>query len=626
MRFVVIDFETFYSDEFTLSKMTTESYIRDPRFEAHGASIKWGKDFAAQWYNERELRFILKEEDWSDTCIIHHHAQFDALILSHHYNVHPKMLACTLAMSRLLIGNHVSASLESVRKHFGISPKTTPYNLFKGKHWNELDSHTRQLIADGANDEVESIWRIFGEFMKTFPLEELEVQDSVIKMFTEPVLRADSDLLAKIWESENTKKEQRMKALNISSTELQSSEKFAELLRAEGEDPEMKDGKNGPIYAFAKTDNYMRDVLLEHDNERIRALAEARLGAKSTLMQTRAATLGWMATRGPLCVYLNYAGAGTLRPSGGDGANWLNFKRGSLLRKAILAPEGYLLAPVDSSQIECRVLHYLAGGPDDPVLRQFRNHEDPYADLASKFYGEIIYKPKANDRRREEMEAKRGAGKQGCLMAGYGCAAPKFKATAKNGLYGPPIDMPIEEAERLVDIYRAETPSVCHFQHGYWAQCNKMLARIEDGSTVEFGPLTIRNKRVYLPNGCPIIYDTLTWHKPEPDEPHLKEFERKGYWRVKTRNGYKKMWGAKLTQNFCEAVSRVIVTQAQVRLARMGYRTLNHPYDELLLLIPKDGHEDKHVETCMAEMKREVSWLPGLPLDCDCTPGERYEK
>src|SRR5262249_14122696 len=148
--------------------------------------------------------------------------------------------------------------------------------------------------------------------------------------------------------------------------------------------------------------------LLEDDNERVRTLAEARLGVKSTLLQTRAETLGFKAQRGPLPVYLRYAGAGTLRVAGGDGDNWLNFKRGSPIRRAIKAPGGFVLAPIDASQIECRCLHYLAGGPEEPVIEQFRRHEDPYVDLSSRFYGERIYKPKPDDPRRAEMEAKRG--------------------------------------------------------------------------------------------------------------------------------------------------------------------------------------------------------------------------
>ena len=631
MRMVVADWETYYRTKdteldpsFTLSKMSTESYVRDPRFKAHGVAIKWSADTLAHWYTEPQARYVLAQEDWSDTFMVHHHAQFDSLIESHHYNVHPARVGCTLSMARLLLGNHLSVSLDSVRKHFGILPKSTPYQHMDGRYWEEMSRDIQEQVAEGACDEVESIWKIFHLLMQQgFPPEELKVIDTTMKMFTEPVLKADSELLAKIWEDENTKKADRVAALQIDPAELRSNDKFIALLQAEGIEPEYKQGKNEQIPAFAKTDDFMRG-LLEHDNERIRTLAEARLGEKSTLMQTRAATLGWMASRGYLTVYLRYAGTGTLRVSGGDGANWLNFKRQSAMRRAIMAPDGFLLAPVDASQIECRVLHYLAGGPSEPVIQKFRNKEDPYVDLASQFYKESIYKPKRGDPRFEEMEAKRGMGKQGRLMCGYGAAGLQFKATAKNGLYGPSVDISIEDATAFVRLYRDTNPSICG-KAGYWAQGEWALGKLANGETAEWGPLTIKAKRIYLPSGQPVIYDTLEFHVPDSDET-CRDFERSGYWRMRTRHGWKKMWGSKIVQNMCEAVSRVIVSQAMNRITGMGYRVLNWPYDELLILVPKGGREEQHAERCAAEMKVAPAWLPDLPLDAEWSLGERYSK
>lgn len=162
---VVLDIESFYSDEFTLSKMTTESYIRDPRFEAHGAAIKWSPNHHAKWYAGKELRHVLAEHDWSESFLICHHFQFDGLILSHHYKVQPAKRGCTLSMARLMLGNHIGVSLDSVRQQFGVSLKKTPYNLFKGKHWNEMVPEVQEQVADGCCDEVESIWLIFCKLM-----------------------------------------------------------------------------------------------------------------------------------------------------------------------------------------------------------------------------------------------------------------------------------------------------------------------------------------------------------------------------------------------------------------------------------------------------------------------------
>lgn len=624
MRIVVADWEThFSSKDYTLGKLSTEAYVRDARFKAHGVAIKWSPDTPARWYDERQARYILAQEDWSDTFMLHHHAQFDSLIESHHYDVHPKMIGCTMSMARMIYGSSQSVSLENLRLLNNMPGKITPYKDFDGKRWNELSLAVQQQMADGACDEVESIFKLFIKFVKDFPPEELEVIDTVIRMFVDPVLQADVAMLGKLWTDERDAKVARMAALGLENDELlQSADKFTALLEAEGVEVEYKNGKNKQIPCFAKNDEFMQE-LLEHPNERIRTLAEARIGAKSTLLQTRAERLGWMARRGPLCVYLRHAGAGTLRPSGGDGANWLNFKRGSAIRRAILAPDGYLLAPVDSSQIEFRVGTYLAGQND--VLDQLRRGEDPYVDIASEFYQEKIYKPAKDDPRRLEMEQKRGAGKQAKLMCQYGAAGKQFQKTARAGLYGPPIDMSIEDANRFVKLYRDMSPAMCARNTGYWAQAERMLARLAGGPPIEWGPLTVKDHKIYLPNGTYMVYDSLEYHRPDSDE-DVRDFEADGYWRVKVKHGWKKMWGAKLTQNICEFVSRVIVTQAMIRCKRMGFRTLNHPYDELLLLIPDDSKAEENLQLCMAEMKRTPDWLPGIPLDCEGALGKRYSK
>ena len=452
-----------------------------------------------------------------------------------------------------------------------------------------------------------------------FPLEELYVIDSVVRMFCEPVLRADVDMLADLWESEAKAKARRMQALGIVEADVQSADKFKALLEAEGVEIEYKQGKNELIPQFAKNDDFMQE-LLEDADDRIRTLAEARIGAKSTLLQTRAETLGTMANRGPLCVYLRYCGAATLRPTGGDGANWLNFKRGSAIRRSVLAPEGYLLGPIDASQIECRVLNFLAGQED--VIEKFRRGEDPYVDTASACYGEPIYKPRKDDPRKDEMEAKRGMGKQSELLCGYGAGAKTFRRTAKAGTYGPKVDLTLEKSQQFVDIYRDSHPAVTD----YWKQCNRIIARLAGGPPMEWGPFLVKDHRLILPSGQAMIYDTLQYYRPDADE-DCREFERDGYWRMRVKRGWKKMWGSKLTQNICEMVSRVIVSQAMIRIKReYGIRSLNWPYDELLLLIPDDSKAKETLELCRLELCKTPEWLPGLPLDAEASLGARYSK
>lgn len=616
MRPVVIDYETYFSDEFTLKKLSTEAYIRDPRFIAHGAAVKWSPNTKAVWYDEKELRWQLQQEDWSDVFLICHHYQFDGLILNHHYDVRPAMAGCTLSMARQVLGNHISVSLDSVRAQFGIPAKKTPYNLFRGRHWHEMTRDVQELVAEGAADEVESIWQLFCAMMSNphhpFPPEELEVIDTTVRMFTEPLMTADVPLLRKVWQDEAVRKQNLLATLGVDEKRLASADEFAALLRERGVEPDMKAGKPLPdgtpkfIYAFAKDDPFMEDLLVDEDEE-VRALAEARLGIKSTLLQTRAETVGWMASRGSICVYLRYCGAHTSRWSGGDRSNFQNWTNGSEINAALIAPDGYLLAEPDASQIECRLLNYVAGQEDK--VEDFRLGRDPYIGVASAFYGYAVNK--------KDHPEQRQLGKVVELQAGYGSGGPKIAHTIRVKSKGT-IRLDEDGGMRARDAYRGTHPLVVQL----WRIAEAVLGKMHSWQSFDWGPMRIQcdmdrgTRRIILPNGLHLIFDTLEWHTVDGDS----------YWRLKTRKGWAKLYGAKLVENVIQALARVVVSQAMIRLKHRGYRCVCTKHDSLWLLIPKDdGRLEEHKALIIEEMSRTPSWLPGIPLAAEFkTIGERY--
>ena len=618
MRPVVADLESFYDpdnlrgdrkpdgspDPYSIRSMNTESYCRDKRFEMHGIAIKWDARTLPQWYDDREFRYIAKETDWSDVFLISHHAQFDHLVLNHWYGVRPGMSGCTLSMARLLLGNHISVSLNSVRKNFGLPEKITPYHLFKGKHWNEMTVDVQRQVAAGAIDEVESIWKLFGILARDFPPEEFEVVNSTIKMFTQPELIGDAAVFAKVWTEEATRKQAMLDKLNLTAKDLGSDDTFASLLRARGVEPDTKTTEKGNTkFAFAKTDPFMEECLSDEDPE-VRALAEARLGTKSSLLQTRAATMGWMASRGPLCVYLHYCGAHTSRWSGGDDTNFQNWTNGSEINSGVVAPDGYLIGEPDCSQIECRLLNFCAGQWDK--VEEFRTGADPYVGVASAFYKKPINK--------KDHPLERQMGKIVELQAGYGSGGNKIRSTVRVKSFGKIILSPAEGVEAR-DAYRSTHPEVVKF----WRLAETMLSLMSANNMEvrcgagEMGPLGFKcdvakgTKRIVLPNGIQLIYDTLEFYS-DPDDGDR-------YWRLKTREGWVKMYGAKLVENLIQALARVVVSQAMIRLKKLGYQCKNTKHNSLWLLIPKgDGRLEEHKAVILREMNRELPWLPGCPL------------
>ena len=175
--------------------------------------------------------------------------------------------------------------------------------------------------------------------------------------------------------------------LNITDADLSSNPKFAKLLENFGVSAPMKVSKTTgkQTYALAKNDALFQQ-LLNSSVEEVRLLCEARLKVKSTTERTRATRFYEISQRGKLPVPLSYYGAQTGRwtASKGSAINMQNLKRGSFLRKAIMAPEGYQLVVGDLSQIEPRVLAWLSDYED--MLDIFRKGGDPYAAFGAQMF------------------------------------------------------------------------------------------------------------------------------------------------------------------------------------------------------------------------------------------------
>ena len=421
-----------------------------------------------------------------------------------------------------------------------------------------------------------------------FPLVELPLIDLTVRFFTQPRLEGDQALLRRIANQEALDKNERLYALGVGERDLASAEKFKAILEAEGVEVAMKPGKPAKdgtphfIPALAKSDPFMQE-LLNHDDERIRDLAQARLDVKSTIDETRSGRIGGMAGRGKLTVYLNYCGAHTKRWSGGDSLNFQNLGRSSQLRRAIRAPECYLLARPDQSQGECRFLNWFAGQQD--VVERFQLGLDPYVPMA------------------EALKSTRQFGKVVELACGFGMGRERLASHIKaQGLAFEP-----GFSERAVGAYRVTHREVVSL----WKEAGDILRELEAGRHYQWRILNIRNHRIYHPNGTWLDYSKLKWED--------------GEWRLYGRHGsWAKMYGAKLVENVIQWLSRIKTGEAMVEYARIGYPVVGSDHDGVWLLID----EELDIEAVRARvagiMAETPAWAPGLPLAASCAIGETY--
>lgn len=622
MDIVTIDFETYYDKEFSLSKMTTENYIRDPRFEVIGVGVKVN-DHQTDFYSGDNVGRFLNSLDYSKRAILCHNTAFDGFILSHHFGIKPRFWLDTLSMARPKHSITVGGSLKALTDYYSIGVKGDEVINALGKRRADFTSDELSRYASYCCNDVEITYKLFMELRRRFPASELRIIDQTLRMFVEPQLVLNKPLLEKHLENVINKKASLVEALGLDCTEdeakkmLMSNEKFASYLESCGVSAPLKTSPTTgkATYAFSKTDRGFTD-LLEHPDERVQAAAAARLGVKSTLEETRTRSLIGVAERGPLPILLNYYGAHTGRFSGGDKMNLQNLPRSGALRRSLCAPEGKMLIACDSAQIEARVVAWVAQQND--LLGAFRGKRDVYSEFATEVYGRKVTK---------EDKIERFVGKTCVLGLGYGMGAEKFKATLAIGQAGLRVNIELDEARRIVQLYRSKNHKIASF----WNRCNAALTHLiskQDFALVEHTPaIELIDDGIKLPNGLAIRYPLLTnandgfayaadarvYREAVKDRVLGKDLNTDKFIRV---------YGGKVTENLVQALARIVVAEQMIKIGER-YKVVLQVHDEVVILCDKE--EVDEAKAYMLEvMSTPPTWAPDLPVACEADHGENY--
>ena len=232
-------------------------------------------------------------------------------IMNWRYGIRPRVIVDTLSMARPITGLTVGGSLRALGEYFGIGEKGTEVYNTQGKHRKDFTPEELERYGRYCQQDVNLTYQLLQKLLPLSTAQEMYLIDLTIRMFTEPVLQLNAELLETHLEKVRADKQALLDSVSHGDrSAFMSNDKFAELLRAEGVEPPTKvSEKTGKTaYAFAKTDAGFQ-ALLDHPNERVQALASARLGLKSTLEETRTQAFLDIARRGPMPVMLNYYGA-----------------------------------------------------------------------------------------------------------------------------------------------------------------------------------------------------------------------------------------------------------------------------------------------------------------------------
>jgi DNA polymerase I-like protein with 3'-5' exonuclease and polymerase domains len=598
---ITVDFETYYDKEFSLSKITTEEYVRDERFETIGVGVKVD-DSETQWFSgtHEETQAFLSQYDWGASLVLAHNTAFDGAILSWVFGVTPKGWLDTLCMARAVHGVDVGGSLKFLAEKYEIGQKGTEVINALGKRRIDFSSEEMDRYGAYCRNDVDLTHRLFEILSAGFPTKELRVIDHTLRMFTHPTLTLDLPLLEQHLEEVKARKEKLLQLAQTDKDDLMSNDKFAGLLIKLGVEPPTKTslttGKEA--WAFAKTDEDFKK-LSEHPDERVQALVAARLGNKTTLEETRTQRFIDIAKRGRMPVPLKYYAAHTGRWGGDDKVNLQNLpsrgQNAGKLKSAIRAPKNHILIDADSAQIEARVLAWLAG--QDDLTTAFEKGEDVYKIMASAIYAKNVD---------EITKEERFVGKTTILGAGYGMGAVKFQAQLK--VFSASVEE--TEAKRIIDVYRSTYPKISDL----WKEAQKALDSIHNNTTISLGvrPDAISvhgTKGLKLPSGLFLRYPELTCSDED------------GY-SYKTRAGRTRIYGGKVVENVCQAVARCIIAEQLVRIGKR-YKVVLTVHDAVACVAPKEEAKQAiaYVEECM---RWRPDWCKDLPLNCEVGFGESY--
>ena len=622
MSLVTLDFESYYTKGLGFRTQTTEEYVRDRRFEVIGVGVKID-DASTTWFSgtHAEIKEHLKKINWSEAALLAHNTLFDACILSWHFDCHPAYLFDTLCMARAIHGVDAGGSLKALALRYELGVKGDEVIHAEGK--KRLDFTEEELYRYGeyCKNDVELTLSLFQVLASAFPQNELNLIDMTLKMFTEPVFHVDDvllqDRLIELREEKMALLQTLMEQLKCKDEEavrkkLASGKQFAAILTEHNIEVPMKESKGKKskgkmTYALAKNDEGFL-ALAEHDDEFIQQLCAVRLSTMSTLEESRIQRFidTGKRNKGRLPIPLKYYGAHTGRWAGSDKVNFQNLpsrdKKKKTLKNAVIPPDDYVVINCDSSQIEARILVWLAGQED--VVEQFANGEDVYSVFATKIYGRTITKADP---------VERFVGKTCILGLGYGTGALKLQHTLKTSPPGAIVTE--DEAKEFVKTYRDTNDKVIEL----WREGDRVIKDLADWPAGKkpyyYGKnkcLEVHPEGIKLPNGLMIRYPEL----------HLNTEETKSQYIYKSRKGPVSLWGGSLVENVVQALARIVGGEQMLDIQKRSRVALT--VHDAAVIVPLETEKDEAMKYVIECMSVPPEWARGLPVACEAKYGHSY--
>ena len=649
---IVVDFETYFDKDYSLKKMSTIEFVKDARFEVIGLGCcTAGATSSPAFYAPNEIPSrieILKKQLQNGATIVCQNSKFDCLILQEHYGITPKYTVDLIDIERIW-ESKCRHSLEAMAKRWGASTLKGDTDQFKGYRWADMSPEMRIALQEYCKNDIEIELFLFQLLLPIVPNPyiELPLATQTLHLYLKPQIVVDYEV------GKELKKKMRLEALKprlaLRNRKICSSKKFIsgnksfkallEKYLPDGESVPMKQGKKGLIPTLAKDDEGFR-CLLEHSEENIRLLAQARQAVKSWPLHIKRVDNLMNQARangGRIGAPLGYYAAHTGRWGGREGINLQNLgnrgRKGAgthpLIRaiRRMLLPDtkgifDKLFGKADYSQIEFRVLAWFAGQTD--LLQAFADGRDVYSEFATEsLFKEPVRKPIESDSLEvaQILTFKRGFAKDGMLGFGYGLGTNRLYTDCRaNDSLRPAFDSGEYDwsfIKRLIEMLRKRYDKIPAFWRKVeknWRFVTKYPGQVASCHRPNYEHI---QEALYFCNKDNATFIVL------PSGRYLR------YPRAKVNKhgdcSYKfgSLWGGSITENIVQATARDLFAEALLRLEVEKFNIVTHTHDDIITLLHKTSAE-KELQRMMNVMKVIPPWAEGLPVEVEGELKERF--
>lgn len=216
---LVVDFESYFDETYSMKDLSTVEYVMDKRWEVLGCAFlpmsgqyPFAEYEQAAYFSigEERVAGYLGDVDWDHTTIINQNSNFDASVLALRYGIYPKYIVDTLCLARAW-NSRQKHGLDVLTKQFGLIEKgdtqdfkglsfRTRYQRPKGRGPKMpvriptiTDEQVGRLTTYASNDAARTyeLMTILLPRLSNAPTE-LRIQKHTLDLMLRPVLRVDA--------------------------------------------------------------------------------------------------------------------------------------------------------------------------------------------------------------------------------------------------------------------------------------------------------------------------------------------------------------------------------------------------------------------------------------------------